>query len=170
MQGMSAHHDPLPAFHLRRSIQAEDLLRLEEPAVIFEGTHTDSDGQVAYLYTVAGWLDGQNIATIQGGATLHGEVILIHADSRAEADAIAGYGLEDTINAMKAEKARHLDALAAQARLATVGKIDRMDLALKPLAERSDRFAEDMAKIRPLIGDDIVLAAGRVEAGEGKPS
>jgi aspartate 1-decarboxylase len=70
-----------PAFHTRRSINAADLKRLQDPAVIFEGERADSDGERFYTYTVAGWLDGQNIASMQGGATVGGDVIVIHAQT-----------------------------------------------------------------------------------------
>jgi hypothetical protein len=90
-------------------------------------------------------------------------VILVHANSRENADAIACAGLEDTIRALDQEESLYIEAHAAQARLATVGVIDRMTLALKPNSEKSDAFVDDVNKLRPLIGDDIVLAAGRVE-------
>jgi hypothetical protein len=152
--------DVLPAFHLRRSIAAEDLRRLQEPAVIFECERADSDGVPHYLYTVAGWLDGQNIATIQGGATVGGEVIVIHAQDRASADLIAGMGLQDTIDGLESEQVQRIDALAAQARLASVNPIRRLELATAP--EKNPEFVADSEAIRKLRGDDIVLAAGGV--------
>lgn len=147
-----------PAFHLRRSIHAQDLRRLQEPAVIFEGERTDSDGTKFYLYTVAGWLDGQNIATLQGGATVGGDVIVIHADTRDAADLMAGLGLQDSIDALNREEEAHLDALAAKARLESVNPIRRMDLATA--TEKNPDFVADQLAIRRLRGDDIVLAAG----------
>lgn len=150
----------LPHFGFRRSLVAEDLRRLEEPAVIFEGTHTDGDGVTAYLYTVGGVLDGQRLAD---GCTVSGEVMLIHADSRADADAIACMGLHDTILALDAEEGAYQDAHAALARLQSVGPLELIDQATKPASDTSDAFVRDTTAIRPLIGDDIVLAAGRVE-------
>lgn len=147
-----------PAFHTRRSITAEELRRLQEPAVIFEGNRRDSDGELMWLYTVAGWLDGANVATMQGGCTVGGEVILIHARDRTEADMIAGLGLQDTIDALNSEQERHIDALAAQARLSTVSPIRRLELATA--REKNAEFVADAEAIRPLRGDDIVLAAG----------
>lgn len=147
-----------PDFTSRQRIDAQDLRRLSEPAVIFEHRGIDFDGEPFYIYTVAGWLDGVNIATIQGGATVGGDVMVIHADSRADADMMAGLALEDTINALNREEEAHLDALAAKARLETVGVIDRMDLAMRK--DKSDTFVEDVGKLRQLAGDDIILTTG----------
>lgn len=147
-----------PDFSQRRQIHAQDLLRLQEPAVIFEHHGIDSDDAHYFVYTVAGWLDGENIATIQGGATIGGDVIVIHADKREDADLMAGLGLQDTINAIQHEDEAMLDALAAKARLDSVGAIDRMDMATRK--DKSDAYVEDINKIRPLIGDDIILAGG----------
>lgn len=147
-----------PNFNLRRRIVAEDLLRLVEPAVIFEYQGLDSDNEHFFVYTVAGWLDGQNIATIHGGATIGGDVIVIIADSREQADLMAGLGLEDTINGLHGEEAMIDDAMAAQARLASVGTLDRMDLAID--AKNHPAYVEDAEKIRSLRGDDIILTTG----------
>ncbi len=147
-----------PAFHTRRSIVAEDLKRLDEPAVIFEHEWRDSDGELCFAYTVAGWLDGRNIATIQGGCTVGGDVIVIHARNRAEADLMAGLGLQETIEALLREENTRLDALAAHARLASVNPIRRIDLATAE--EKNPEFVADAEAIRTLRGDDIVLAAG----------
>lgn len=153
----------LPAFHLRRSITAQELRRLQEPVVIFEAERSDSDGVTHYLYTVAGWLDGANIATMQGGATVGGDVIVIHADSREQADAMAGIGLADTIDALNREEEATLDALAAQARLDSVNPVRRLELATA--AEKNPEFVADSQAIRSLRGDDILLAAGGVDPG-----
>lgn len=150
----------LPNFLLRQRLVAEDLRRLQEPCVIFEGEHTDEDGAVAYLYTVGGWLDG---ARLTEGCTVGGEVILIHAHDRAEADEIARFGLHDTILALDGEEAQYQEANAALARLSSVSPIERIDQATKPDSDRSDRFAADVAAVRPLIGDDVILGAGRVQ-------
>lgn len=151
-----------PTFFTRRSISADELRRLDAPALIFEGTHTDADGAVAYLYTVAGWLDGKNIATMQGGCTVGGDVILIHARNRDEADLMAGLGLQDTIDALNAEEDRYLDALAAQARLAAINPLRRTELSMVPDAQKNSDFVSDTEKLRPLVGDDIVLSAAGV--------
>lgn len=160
---MIAAENVVPDFAHRRNITAADLKRLQEPAVIFEHEGRDSDGVLFYLYTVAGWLDGHNIATYQGGATVGGEVIVIHADSREDADLLAGMGLQDTIDALGSEDQRYLEALIARERLASVGPVERLGQATKPDSDKSDAFVEDVSKLRPLVGDDIVLAAGRVE-------
>lgn len=150
-----------PSFHLRRRLVAEDLRRLDEPCVVFEYRSLDSDGQPFYVYTVGGLLDGQKIGDFQGGCTVAGEVIVIHAKSRDDADAMAALGLGDTINALDEEEALYIEAHAAQARLASVGPIERIDQATKPLSDMSDRFVSDVEKIRPLVGDDVILTTGR---------
>lgn len=152
--------DVLPNFLLRRKITADDLKRLVDPVVIFEHHGLDDDGTPFYVYTVAGYLDGENIATMLGGATVGGDVIVINALDRASADYMACLGLEDTINALAVEDDRLIDALAAQARLKTVGALDRLELAMLPDSQKPDAFIEDSAKLRPLVGDDIVLATG----------
>ncbi len=83
-------------------LSIEEFLALEDPCVIFETEHTDSDGVLSYLYTVGGWLNG----TAQGGidhkmhtahgCTVGGDVIVVQAATRAEADAMAADGLEHT--------------------------------------------------------------------------
>lgn len=157
---MIAAANVAPNFLLRRSIHADDLKRIQEPAVIYEYDALDADDERYFVYTVAGWLDGVNVANMLGGATVGGDVITVVADSRASADMMAGMGLEDTINALHSEETQMIDALAAQARLQTVGAIDRMDLAIAKDADKSDQFEEDSAKIRILVGDDLILAAG----------
>jgi len=159
MAGMtiSANH-VAPDFAFRRQIHADDLKDIVEPAVLFEYAGRDADGAPFFVYTVAGWLDGENIATEQGGCTVGGDVMVINADTREQADAMACLALEDTINALHSEHERMIDAAAAQARLATVSPIDRMSLAMKP--EEYPRFVEDSSKARALVGDDIILAAG----------
>lgn len=150
-----------PDFTHRRRLVAEDLRHLQEPAVIFEHDGIDDDGERYFVYTVAGWLDGKNVASIQGGATVGGEVILINATNRADADAMACLGLNDTIDALHGEEALYQEAHAAQARLATVGIVDRLTLATAKPSDKSDAFVEDAAKIRILAGDDIILTTGR---------
>lgn len=132
-------------------------MRLQEPAVIFEAEHVDNDGARVYIYTVAGWLDGENVASIQGGCTVGGDVILVDAESRVEADAKACLGLEDTINALHNERKRELAAQEALSRLEAAGAARRVEVAAKPDADKSTEFEADMAAIRPLVGDDIIL-------------
>ena|GEM_PF-4721023 len=152
----------VPNFATRRSIKADELKDLQEPAVIFEGVRLDDDGVPVFMYTVAGWLHGQNVATMQGGCTVGGDVILIHARNREEADLIAGLGLQDTIDALNREDEHIADALAAQARIASLRHIERLNLATKPDAEKNPEFVEDASKLRQLAGDDIVLTVGGV--------
>lgn len=157
---MIAASDCVPNFALRRNIPASDLKDVQEPAVLFEHHGFDSDGESYFVYTLGGWLNGENICTMLGGATVGGDVIVIHADDRFTADAMAVMGLEDTINALHTEDERLIDALAAQERLKTVGALDRLELAMKPDSEKPDSFILDQAKLRPLVGDDLILAAG----------
>lgn len=148
----------VPNFLTRRKIDAQDLRRLQEPVVLFEYEGLDSDGERYYVYTVAGFLDGKNICTAQGGATVGGDVITIHADTRENADAIACLGLYDTINMLDQEEKLMLEATAAKARLGTIGALDRMDLANRK--DKPDAFVEDMDKLTVLRGDDIIVASG----------
>jgi len=143
-----------PTFHHRQQLVTDDLMRLQQPCVIFEHHGTDSDGVDFYVYTVGGWLDG---VPLQDGCTVKGEVILIHASSRDEADMIASLGLEDTINALHGEAKAYIDAHAALARLQSVSPVERLDLATKKASDKSDAFEADSAAIRPLIGDDLIL-------------
>jgi hypothetical protein len=149
--------DVAPSFHLRQRLVADDLMRLDEPAVIFEHHANDSDGVPFYVYTVAGVLDGQRL---QDGCTVGGEVIIIHADSRDHADAMACMGLQDTIDALHGEGEQLMDAAAALGRLGQIGPVARIEAAMKPASDMSDDFVRDTALIRPLIGDDIVLTTG----------
>lgn len=159
---MIAAANVVPDLGLRRSITAESLTRLQEPALIFEYVHTDSDGVNAYVYTVAGWLNGRNIATREGGCVVGGEAIIVHADTRDAADAMAGMGLLDTIQALHDEARRYADANDALRRLHEVSAVRRLELALATPANKSDAFVEDSEAVRPLVGDDIVLTVGKV--------
>jgi hypothetical protein len=87
-----------PDFDARRSLTPAELVRLDEPAAIFEHLHVDSQGERAYIYTVAGWLDGANVITHQGGCTIGGDVMIVHAEDRDEADQLACLALDDTIS------------------------------------------------------------------------
>lgn len=158
---MIAAANVVPAFHHRRQLVAEDLRRLQEPCVLFEYEGRDSDGALFFAYTVAGVLDG---VRLEDGCTVAGEVMLVHADNRQEADDIASMGLMDTMTALDGENERYLDAQVALARLQSVSPLVRVEQALKPDSDKSDAFIADIDAIRPLIGDDIVLAAGRVES------
>lgn len=165
MTGMNHVHtfgaavNMVPDFAHRPRLVADDLRRLEEPCVLFEHKGQDSDGVDFYLYTVGGWLDGKRIPD---GATVGGEVILIHARDRAEADALASMGLMDTISSLDAEEGMYQEANAAMARLSAIGAQARLEQTLKPDADKSDAFMEDISKVRPLAGDDVVLTVGAV--------
>lgn len=155
--------DVHPNYLLRQKITAEQLRRVVDPCVVFEHCWSDSDGQACYAYTVGGILDGKPLGGIHGGATVGGEVIIVHADSRGEADELARFGLGDTVNALDGEEDAYIEAQAALARMSSVSPIRRMDLAMAPDAEKSDEFTKDAEAVRILRGDDIVLTVGSVE-------
>lgn len=92
-----------PSLSERSSIGVEQLAELDEPCVIFEGEHRDSDGVIAYVYTVGGFLAGAPVGG-QFGALVGGEAILVHAHSRADADGMASEGLAATIAALIDER------------------------------------------------------------------
>lgn len=156
MPPMIAAANVAPNFLLYPKITADDLKRLSEPVVFPEYHGFDADGESFYAFTVGGWLDGRQIAR----ATVGGDVIILHADSQTAANYMAVLGLEATIEELLDEDRKHLDALAAQARLKTVGALERLDLAIKPDAEKSPAFERDMAKVRTLVGDDLILSQG----------
>jgi hypothetical protein len=152
-----------PDFSSRPSIPAADLRHVEEPCVVFEAVWADDDGALCYAYTVGGWLNGGPLGGIGGGVLIGDEAIIVHAEDRDEADAIASAGLQTTIEALDAEEAAYIEANAALARLATVSPMRRMDLAAAAPADRSDEFEADATAIRKLRGDDIVMTVGGVE-------
>lgn len=90
-------------FGARRSISMEDAVRLDDPCVLYEGEKFDAEGARVFIYTVGGWLDGRNIATHDGGATIGGDVIIISAKDRREADVLAAEGLGDTLDMIRSE-------------------------------------------------------------------
>lgn len=144
-----------PNFLLRRVLHAQDLRRLDEPVVIFEHHGFDDDGAQYFVYSIGGCLDGQ---WLQEGATVGGDVIVIHADNRDDADQMACLGLEDTINALDVEEGMIVEAQAALRRLSQVNALDRIDLATR--TDRNEDFEKDSESVRLLRGDDIVLTSG----------
>ena len=146
-----------PNFLIRRSITAAELQELQEPAAIFEYEGRDSDGAPYFAYTVAGWLYGKNIATAQGGCTVGGQVIVINADSREQADHMAADGLGTTINALDQDDANTEEAQKALKRLTSVGEQERLDQAIR--TDKTESFVKDATAIQKLRGDDIVLTA-----------
>jgi len=157
-----------PAFEFRQRLTAQDLRRLVEPCVIFEHDWFDTDGERCWSYTVGGMLDGKAVGDMRGGATVGGEVIIVHADDRGAADAIASLGLMDTITALDGEQAVYIEAEAAKARLESVGPVRRLDLSTAAPADTSDEFVRDAAAIRKLRGDDIVLTVGGLDEAPTK--
>lgn len=155
--------DTAPNFLLHQKIAADDLRRLQDPCVIFEHEWADSDGARCFAYTVGGWLDGRPLGDMRGGATVGGDVIIVHAYSRADADLLASDGLQSSISALDGEEAAYIEAHAALARLASVSPVQRIDLATASPANTSDQFVADSQAVRKLRGDDIVLTVGGVD-------
>lgn len=97
----------LPNFDRRRELTTDDLVRLDEPKVIYEGQHVDSDGVIAWVFTVGGVLEGRPVETPNHarreveGCTVAGDTIMVHAVDKNEAFLLAAAGLETTINALR---------------------------------------------------------------------
>lgn len=148
-----------PNFGFRRSLTAAELQRVDEPCVIFEHHQLDSDLNPFWVYTIGGYLDGKPLT----GCTVAGDTIVISGvDTREQADAMAFMGLLDTLEALDLELKRYAEAQAALARLSSISALDRLDLATRAPADKSDAFERDRLLIEPLKGEDIVLAAGEV--------
>ncbi len=154
-----------PDFSQRRSLSATELQELEDPCVVFEHEGIDSDGARFWVYTVGGLLHGSPIGNIFGACTVGGDAIVISGvDGREAADEIASLGLWETVAALDAERKDYERRKRALERLNSVGAVEVINQAIKPDAEKSDRFVDDIEAIRPLRGDGIILAAGQVEA------
>ncbi len=148
-----------PSFLLHEKIKAEDLGRISDPCVILEHDGIDSDGAPYYCFTVGGWMDGRPLGNERGGCTVGGDVIVVSGVTREEAKLIASMGLQDSINALRGEQERYIEAQAALAKLNSIGPERRIDLAIAKPADKSDEFERDTALIRTLRGDDITLSA-----------
>jgi hypothetical protein len=104
--------DFVPDFGSRRSISLEELARMDEPTPIFEHFHVDTDGAHAYVFTVAGKLDGREVAQVDHGlrqvygCTIGGDVIVIHAPDKEAAGEIAANGLQETVELIRANAGR----------------------------------------------------------------
>lgn len=155
----------VPSFANRASIDVQDLPRVTDLCVVFEFEGTDEEGRAYFVYTVGGWLDGRPLGNHLGGVNVGQQQIFIHnATSRAHADFLAYDGLELSANAQAQADREHQRSLEAQARLASIGALERMRLAQAGPADKSDAFVNDADAIRPLVGDDILLTVG------GKPN
>lgn len=152
-----------PDFLKRPRITAEQLRQVQDPCLVFEHHWLDSDGQQCWGYTVGGLLNGKPLGGLQGGATVGGEIVIVHAATRQDADAIASLGLQDTLQALEDEADAYIEAHAAMARMASVNPLRRHDLATAAPADKSDEFERDAEAIRKLRGDDIVLTTGGVD-------
>lgn len=162
MPDMIEAANTFPNFLGRQKLTADDLRRLEQPCAVFEHEWLDSDGARCFAYSVGGILDGAVIGGLDGGATIGGEVAIVHAQNRTEADWLASQGLQDTIDALHGEASAYIEAHAALARLASVGDVRRLELATAKPADRSDEFERDTALVTPLRGDDVLLTVGGV--------
>lgn len=151
-----------PNFLSRQKLTADDLRRMSAVCPVFEHEWADSDGARCYAYSVGGLLDGVPVGGLDGGATIGGEVAIVHASNRVEADWLAAQGLLDTIEALRGEEAAYIEAHAALARLASVNDVRRLELATAKPSDKSDEFERDTALVTPLRGDDIVLTVGGV--------
>ncbi len=98
---LSAHPD----------VELDDLPKIEDIAIIYEGFFEDSDGERGYVFTVAGKLEGEDVHAffrdVKGsmrtlGATVGGDAIITHGKNYPEAEAIAIQGLQDTVQAQEA--------------------------------------------------------------------
>lgn len=136
-----------------------ELAQLDEPAVIFEYSLLRDDAPTQWVYTVAGWLHGQNVATEQGGCTVGGDSIAVFADSRDQADALACEGLDSTISAINDEARVKAQGTLAAARLSAVGGMERLNQALRG---DNAEFHKDMALLKAAgFGDAVNLSAYR---------
>ena len=148
----------VPSFANRRSINAQDLPRISDLCAVFEFEGLDEEGKRYYVYTVGGMLDGKMLGNQLGGVNVGQQQIFIHnAISREHANFLAWEGLQTSTNAQAQADREHDAQLQAQARLASIGALERMRLAQSP--EKNEQFVKDADAIRPLIGDDILLAA-----------
>ena len=153
--------DVAPSFLHHADIKAADLPRISEPCVVLEHEGVDSDGATFFCFTVGGWLDGKPLGNEHGGCSVGGDVIVISGVGmdREEAKWIASNGLQDSINAMRGEQDRYIEAQVALAKLNSISPERRIDLAIAAPADKSDEFERDTALIRTLRGDDITLSA-----------
>lgn len=89
------------------NIEMTDLLAVENPMPVCEGEFRDADGTPYWLYTVAGFKDGQPIHGMDHqrkciiGATIGGDVAIVTGKNRKEADWLAGKGLAESIDHMR---------------------------------------------------------------------
>lgn len=137
----------------RRQIDLKDLTRLDEPVVIFEGNRQREGEPICWIYTIAGWLDGMNVATKEGGCTVGGDAIAVFAETRAEADFLAVSGMDSTIDLVRQQAAREVAALHSAARLAAAGPLGRLNLAM---SGDNPEFHKDVALLRAAGFGDAV--------------
>jgi len=105
-----------PNLDTRRELTLDELARMDDPCVILEGEYFDSNHERFFLYTVAGILDGKEVAPNDGfsilGCTIGGDGIIISGvKTRQEADEMAVHGLDTTIELHRQELQRRVRRL-----------------------------------------------------------
>lgn len=99
---MKSRKIPQFAYEAHPDITIDQLRRLEDPVPIFEGQAQDTDGHWFFYYTIGGRVDGEEVATLNHvtreamGALVEGDLIIIHAKRREEADEMAMDGIFHT--------------------------------------------------------------------------
>lgn len=162
MQSNHATQEAAPDLSQRRELSLAELCKLDDPAVIFEYQVARTDAPTQWVYTVAGWLDGVNVATQQGGCTVGGDSIAVFAETREQADELACAGLDSTISAINAEVAQQAQGAMAAARLSAVGGMERLNQALRG---DNPEFKRDMALLQAAgFGHAINLDAYQTSA------
>ncbi len=107
---MEASEFELLGKEMREDLSIDQLLRIEDPCVVFEFSKLDSDKVRYWVYTVGGMLDGAIVGGQEGGALVGGQTIIVHGRNRKEADAIAYEGLMDTIRTENQQREKNLKA------------------------------------------------------------
>lgn len=159
MQSSHATADHVPDLSQRRELSLEELAQIDEPAVIFEYSQLRDDAPTQWVYTVAGWLHGRNVATEMGGCTVGGDAIAVFAETRDQADELACSGLDTTISAIKDQARVEAQGAMAAARLSAVGGMERLNQALRG---DNHAFKQDLALLRAAgFGDAVNLDAYR---------
>lgn len=96
---MSAIEFDLLGTGYRQDLSIDDLMRVDDLCVVFEGKRKDSDGVAFWVFTVGGRLDGEAIGSKDGGCLVGGQAIVVHSRNKVEAATLAYEGVQDTIRA-----------------------------------------------------------------------
>jgi hypothetical protein len=90
------------AYEAHPDITIDQFRRLEDAVAIFECDGQDTDGHWFFCYTVGGQVDGEEVAVANHatkqamGALVEGDLIVVHAKRREEADEMAMDGIFHT--------------------------------------------------------------------------